>query len=264
MHPNASSAARLRDCLLALVLATCLLPASGRAGAFIDLGCADGYHGLAVHAAGLLPGAQIVNIDANPLCEPSLRRIHDVIGGHYRISGVSDRPGTLEFRQSAHPYWASAAGDADAYWASINQLKGDTVLVPSRTLDALVAGMALDGPFVLKLDIQGLEAAALKGATATLANTAVVICEMLVADFQALHALLSGYGFDLLDLTNLHRTQAQALGWFDGVYLSRAQEALRPRENWAPEHNAQIVQGQEQRRRQVLAAIDDLLPRLRR
>ena len=235
-----------------------------RAGTFIDVGSADGYHGLAVHATGLLPGAQIASIDANPLYEPTLRRVHAAIGGQYRICAVSDRAGSLEVHRSAHPYWLSGAAAGDAYWDSINELRGETTTVPCQTLDALVAEMGLPAPFVLKLDIQGLEAAALRGAAAMLKQTAVLICEMLLPEFDSLNSLLTAAGFALFDVTNPHRTQSQALGWFDGVYLHRDFAQLGSARGWADEHNAAVVQLQDERRRAVLAGIDSLLARVRR
>jgi len=230
-----------------------------KAGAFIDIGCADGYHGLAIWSAKILPGALIVNIDANPVYEPSLRRIHQVVGGHYRISAVSDRAGTVEFHGSTHPYWASAVSADDDYWTSINGQRGEATVIGCQTLDVLLADMALVPPYIIKLDIQGLEAAALRGAAATLPNTAVVICEMLMGEFNPLHNLLTERGFDLFDITNLHRTQAETLGWFDGVYLNRPFAGLVPRVTWAAEHNAEVIRLQEERRRSVLAGIDALL-----
>ncbi len=235
-----------------------------RAGAFIDIGCADGHHGLFALLSGFLPAAQLVNIDANPVYEPSLRRIQSVVGGHYRISAVSDQAGTVEFHGSAHPYWASAVSADDDYWTSINGQRGEATVIGCQTLDVLLADMALVPPYIIKLDIQGLEAAALRGAAATLPNTAVVICEMLIGEFNPLHSLLAERGFDLFDITNLHRTQAGTLGWFDGVYLHRAFAGLVPRETWAAEHNAEVIRLQEERRRGVLAGIDELLALVRR
>ena len=57
-----------------------LLLASGfQPGSYIELGAADGYSSIVFWDAGMLRDARIVNIDANPLYEPSLRRIRDAI-----------------------------------------------------------------------------------------------------------------------------------------------------------------------------------------
>lgn len=240
-----------------------LVSAGLRPGAFIDVGCADGHHGLFAWCAGLLHGGVVVNIDANPIYEPTLRRIQAAIGGHYRISAVSDRAGALEFHRSAHPYWSSGAGAGDAYWATVNGLRGDADLVPCATLDELLADMDLTGALVLKLDIQGLEAAVLRGASVTLSRTAVVICEMQLAEFNDLHSALSQGGFDLFDVTNINRTEGQTLGWFDGVYVNRACGIKVAPEVWSPARNADVVRMQDERRRGILAAVEGLLAQVR-
>ena len=78
----------------------------------IDLGSADGHFFLGHLGDGMFAGAVGVNVDANPLYEPSLRAIADTVGGHYVIAAVSDREGELEMTTAIHPYWNSQIGRA--------------------------------------------------------------------------------------------------------------------------------------------------------
>jgi FkbM family methyltransferase len=234
-----------------------------RLGSFIDIGCADSYFGLAFWRAGLFRDVSIVNIDANPVYEPTLRKIRDAIGGDYRICAVDEHSGTLELHASAHPYWASAAPPGDPYWATINGQMGQATTVPCRTLDSIVDELALKAPFAIKLDIQGLEARALRSGPSALASTAVVICEVLVHSFREINAVLERAGFDLYDLTDSHRTAEHTLGWFYATYLHRDYASFRAAKRWAESQNEATIAHQQQRREDMLARIEDLLARIK-
>src|SRR5687768_11236962 len=159
-----------------------------RLGSYIDIGCADSYFGLAFWRAGPFRDVTVINIDANPVYEPTLRKIRGAIGGDYRICAVDEHSGTLQLHASAHPYWGSAAPADDPYWDAINQQKGQALTVPCRTLDSIVEELAPPKPYAIKLDIQGLEARALRSGPRALADTAVVICEVLVHSFREINA----------------------------------------------------------------------------
>src|SRR3954466_12060774 len=73
----------------------------------IDIGCADGQFILSLFASGLIADAIPLNIDANPIYEESLTTIKNAIGGHFRISAVTDNNGAIEITQAVHPYWSS-------------------------------------------------------------------------------------------------------------------------------------------------------------
>ncbi len=110
-----------------------------------------------------------------------------------------------------------------------------TETVQTHRLDDVVPAAAVD---FLKLDIQGSEAMALRNGGATLARTAVVHCEVAFAPiyvgqplFPAIHDLLAGQGFDLVDLLHPARYHYPATGdapaadrllWAEAVFFRRA------------------------------------------
>jgi len=239
-----------------------LLKKGLRFGSFIDIGSADGYLGLAFWRAGLFSDMTIVNIDANPVYEPSLRKIRDAIGGDYRICAVDEHSGTLELHTSAHPYWASAAPAGDPYWSAINGLKGSSTTVPCRTLDSIVDELALEPPYAIKLDIQGLEARALRSGPRALANSAAVVCEVLPHNFREVNAVLEKACFDLFDLTDINRTPDQTLGWFYATYLHRNYATLGEARHWPDNANAAAIEQQQQRRASMVAKIDNLTAKI--
>jgi FkbM family methyltransferase len=250
--------------LVGTCAASLVLLANGgmRFGTYIDVGCAEGLYGLALWHAGLLRDATIINIDANSLYEPSLQRIQSAIGGHYRICAVGEQTGTVEMHSSAHPYWASAAEVTDRYWETVNVQIGETITVPCFTLDDLIGGIAPKPPHLLKLDIQGLEARVLRGGPRTLADTAVIVCEVNVYAFHEINSIIEQAGFSLYDLTHLNRSHDHKLRWFDAVYLHRSYSHLNSPKVWTDERNEQVKELQEQRRKTVMSEIDAILAEL--
>ena len=234
-----------------------------RCATLIDVGCADGHLFLHLKQRGLIPGAVPLHIDANRLYEPSLKAIKDVVGGDYRITAVSDRVGEVEFTQSVHPYWGSLRAEGDLYWARVNYLTQTTVVLPTTTLDALAMELAVVPPFFLKLDVQGAELSVLSGAANVLASTHVVICEADIADFKGINGALIAAGFDLYDVTTLHRLSDGTLGWFYPVYVSNKVETWRPRAFWDESQNDAVVRVQVERREAILRLNAEILNQLK-
>lgn len=227
----------------------------------IDVGCADGHFFL--QCLDFFPDATAVNIDANPLYEPSLKAIRDVVDGHFLIAAVSDQEGEVEMTTSVHPYWSSLRPQDDPYWQRINQLHESKIKVPAATLDGLTQKLKLAPPFLLKLDIQGAEVQALRGARKMLAETSVVVCEADLDDFEPINRILVESGFGLFDLASLSFSQDNSLGWFYPVYLNRRHDGIRRRSFWDQAHNPQVVKAQADRRAAILKQSAAVLDRLR-
>jgi FkbM family methyltransferase len=228
----------------------------------IDVGCADGQFFL--DCLTFFPKAVPLNVDANRLYEPSLKAIKDVVGGEYRISAITDHVGEIEITESIHPYWSSIRPQGDLYWSRVNDLRTNKVKVPATTLDFLVEQeLSLKPPYLLKLDVQGAEKAALIGAHSILAKTQVVICEADMDDFQDLNSLLVNAGFYLYDLTSLNRIADGTMGWFYPVYVNNKLDGLRPRAFWDASDNDRVVELQVARRTMILKANVEKLNRIR-
>jgi FkbM family methyltransferase len=229
----------------------------------IDVGCADGSFFLEHCLLGMFPDCVPVNIDANSIYEPSLKAMQEVLGGHYLIAAVADRAGEAMMTNSVHPYWNSLRAPNDPYWQRINALSRGQTTVAAVTLDQVAAERALAPPFLLKLDVQGAEAAALRGARHVLAETNVVICEADIDDFHAINRVLDEAGFDLFDLTSIARLPDHSVGWFYPVYLNRRLNDLRDRSFWPAADNEEAVRTQIERRRELLTWQGDVLAKIR-
>lgn len=227
----------------------------------VDLGCADGQ--FVLNNRSCLSDAVPLNIDANRIYEDSLKAIQEVLGGHYRICAITDHEGEIEIMESVHPYWSSVRPEGDTYWSRVNDLTTTKVKVPATTLDALVEELSLKPPFLLKLDVQGAEEAALRGARHVLENCSVVVCEADIDDFQGINAMLVDAGFFLYDLTTLQRLRDGTLGWFYPVYVSGKLAHLKPQAFWDAGDNAAVIGMQETRRKTILEQNRKALNRLR-
>jgi FkbM family methyltransferase len=201
---------------------------------------------------GLFPGAVPLNIDANNLYEGSLQAIKGAVGGDFRISAITDHEGEVELTTSVHPYWSSLRPENDSYWLRVNKLFSTKCLVPATTLDTLRKQLALIPPYLIKLDIQGAEQAALRGATEVLKDTQVVICEVDMDDFHGINNILEQNNFALYDVTQVNRLDDGTLGWFYPVYINRALDHVRPKEFWKTTHNEAVINNQVQRREYIL------------
>jgi FkbM family methyltransferase len=223
-----------------------------RYGTVIDLGCADGHFYLRNFARGLFPGSTCVNVDANALYEPSLREIQEVVGGHYVIAAVSDHDGEIALNAGSHPYWGSLAPPEHAYWAGSINLPGDTLKVRALTLDTLVRELALKPPFLLKLDLQCGELAALRGGEKTLAETDVVICETAMEEFPSVCEFLVTRNLALLDLTQLGRHGDGTLYQLYPVFLNRRLDHVKNKDAFGTSAQRNAVLAQMEIRRDAL------------
>lgn len=229
----------------------------------IDVGCADGSFFLSLFSKGFFADAVPLNIDANGVYEDSLRAIKEVVGGHYRISAITDHVGEIEITESVHPYWTSIRPAGDLYWSRVNDLIKSKVKVPATTLDMLAKELALKPPFLLKLDVQGAEYSVLAGARDVLEASHVLICEADIDDFQDINKILLEAGFVLYDVTRLSRLHDGTLGWFYPVYVSKKLDHVRPHAFWAKKDNDAVIRMQVERRANILKSNSEMLNRLR-
>ena len=169
-----------------------------------DVGVATGTQGL----YGVFPDVRYVMVE--PLAES--RPFMDELVRAY--------PGSI----AVHAAAGRAAGEAefvvDATLSGSSFLlkpkSGEVRKVPVVTLDGLVQEHGLEGPFIMKLDVQGYELEVLAGAEQTLASTEAVIAEASLwadrkrADMAQLIDLMNWFndrGFVLYDVAQIVRRQ---------------------------------------------------------
>ena len=162
---------------------------------FVDAGANIGCY--AVEAAGLVgPAGSVVAVEMIPETAARLR-LHVE---RNRLANVRVIEAALAER--AGETLTATVPDGRFGQARLGEGRGRVVHVTTTTLDAAATAPRVR---LLKLDLEGAEAPALRGARALLARTDAVVFERLEgADDAAVEALLTGAGFRLhpLDKTN--------------------------------------------------------------
>lgn len=232
-------------------------------GSVIDIGSADGQFILFLYELGFFRDSRLLNIDASEVYRDSLETMRKAIGAEYRLCAVGAAAGRMPWTRAAHPYWSSLRPPDDPYWTTIQNHVAEQATVDVRTLDDIVAELGLPGPYLLKLDIQGGEADALRGGAKALAQADLVIIETMMEDFDGLYRQIVDAGFVLFDVTYVNRRYDQTLGWFYPVFLNRRRASLIDHRYWLASEDAEIVASQASHRQRMLQLIDESLARLR-
>ncbi len=184
---------------------------------FIDIGAADGTFGLSVLDA-ISPSLHLLNIDAQETYRPSLARIEAMLGEPYRITAVGEQDGVIRVNAPQHEYWLSTAQHMNSANAQIE--------LPCRKLDSICAEIALKGPAFIKLDVEGAEMSALRGAEETLADTCGLLIESPVRSapgpqFLEIYTFLAARDFSLFDIVRMsHRGTDSTLYQFYSVFIA--------------------------------------------
>lgn len=233
-----------------------------RYGSVIDAGCAEGNFFVQHYVMGLFEGAVAMNVDAGVDYADHLARVREAVGGHFLTAAVTDRSGEIELTTSLDHAWSSVRAPGDPYWQRLNNAATGRKRVRAVTLDELAAEFALPPPYLIKLDIQGAETAALRGASKVLAKTETVICEADIDDYHAIDQVLTAAGFHLFDLTQINYANG-TLAWFYPVYVSKSLRNRLPRAFWDATENERMARQQVERRRMILEWHEKLLPQIR-
>ncbi|HAC62857.1 MAG TPA: hypothetical protein DCF68_04805 [Cyanothece sp. UBA12306] len=184
----------------------------------------------------IFPGSQIITIEPNPYIEPELRKTISKITPHPIIvqRGVGETPGQSQFNIWGDPKTATSA-------SMQSHIQGEASIEVNIQVDTLdnIAKEYNTQPDLVKLDLQGSELKALKGATSLLEKV-----EMFMVEFSCLDAYIDratpreilDIFFDndycLYDLVDLHyRPYDGALTGGDFIFIKNS-SPLRAYKNW--------------------------------
>ncbi len=135
----------------------------------IDVGAADGTFDL----YDTFPDASLVLIEPLREYEPSLQRICRRYNAQYILAAASNGAGTALIH--VHP---DLSGSSLLREIEGEHANGVSREVPAIAIDEISRRRNLQGPFVVKVDVQGAELMVLEGAGQTLSETELVILEI--------------------------------------------------------------------------------------
>ena len=190
----------------------------------IDGGAHAGLYALMVRE--IYPEAAIHMIEAQPACLPNLEQVAATNGFHLHPCAI----GSPEDAASGFVTFAATdVASTGAHVAAHGEVGDGTVQVPVRTLDTLLSGrLSADDRAFLKMDLQGYELAALKGATEILPLIEVIQTEVSFfaqayePSIVELMTFLDRAGFDLFDIAALsERTRDNRLRQGDFIFVRR-------------------------------------------
>jgi len=154
-------------------------------------------------------GSKFVLVEPLRRFETDLQRLKVEIGADYHLLALGATPGEFEIRVPATATGASLKDRSDVWSGHVRDpVNEHTETVTVTTLDLLATSYA--SPYVLKLDVEGFELEALKGAKSALEVTDLIVLEASIIPrhkddslFQDIVAYLNGRGFDLIEIVDL-------------------------------------------------------------
>jgi FkbM family methyltransferase len=158
---------------------------------------------LARAAAELYPEARVITIEALPDVADQLQRnLSDLQRVRVIRSAIGEEEREITFHRSSYTLASSVLSPHADYEKSFPGQSFSAVHVPMSTLDTLLSEETLTPPVLLKLDLQGYELQALRGATGTLEHTDYLLLETTFKPmyenephFEDVYALLHQAGF---------------------------------------------------------------------
>lgn len=183
-------------------------------------------------AAETYPEAQIIAFEPLPHVFATLKaNLRDQAHMHLIPSALGETDGAVAFHETTYSLSSSALRlhkNHRIHFPNVAPLQ--TVHVPIGRLDTLLANMSLPRPVLLKLDLQGYELAALKGASETLNNIDYILLEASFKPmyqgeplFDDVYSYIRGHGFSLVQPLAFLKGQKGIMVQMDALFGKPAQ-----------------------------------------
>lgn len=194
----------------------------------IDVGGADG--AIAKQFSGNFPNATVYTFE--PIAN-TFKELQDNIEGYSKIKAINKGLGA---QVGKHPIFKLSRVTSSSLFPAQEKIRNEFFaenlqhveeeLITISTLDDEIP--AQEDINILKIDVQGYEVEVLKGATATLKNTRIIVVEMQnhelyegAPKYFELDAYIRSFGFCLYDIVPSIREDKQLYEW-DGIYVNNS------------------------------------------
>jgi FkbM family methyltransferase len=188
----------------------------------------------------LLPDATFHCFEPDPTLGKTLENIFsDNPRVHVVRAALGDVPGKAKFNINVSRPTNSLLPSSESLQSDLKQLCQlvEQVEVEVTTIDEYCRENSIARVDVVKLDLQGYDYLALKGATATLKKASVALVEVLFKElYRGCHCfpdilnLMTNQGFKLHTLCGLHYGEADELLWADAIFVKSTHA-----DSWKPE-----------------------------
>lgn len=178
------------------------------------------------------PNAKVYGIEPLPQSFALLKELEVKFGDRVEAlnCAVGETVGVSKMHFHAdHPTSSSLLSSTSVGVEALPIMERETVIeVEETTLDLIFSRRPkLEGPVLLKMDVQGFEARVLRGATNFLRSVAYVLTEITIADcyedqceFDELHRILAGEGFKLMGFLEQFHLKDGSPIYADVVYVN--------------------------------------------
>jgi FkbM family methyltransferase len=176
-----------------------------------------------------LPQARFVCFEPDPVLAEELQKN---FGSDKAVSviqaALGEQQGNARFNLNKARATNSLLPSADQNVGRLQELSSTemTIDVEVTTIDASISSLGYTAIDILKLDLQGYDYLALKGAQSMLKTASVVVVEVLFTPiYTGAHSyldicqLMHEYGYSLYALTSLHYGQSERLLWGDAIFV---------------------------------------------
>jgi FkbM family methyltransferase len=143
----------------------------------IDVGANVGQ--FAVACKRIFSGATVHSFEPLPECAAKLKQnVAKLAGVRVYAIALGEQSGEVVFHVNSHSHSSSILALGDRHRRAFPHAREmHTIKVPVSTLDLEMKSIPLEGPVLLKLDVQGYEPQVLEGATETLKRVDYVLLE---------------------------------------------------------------------------------------
>jgi FkbM family methyltransferase len=159
---------------------------------FVDIGANVGFYTLRL--AGLYPNNKIISIEAHPdtfkALEKNILEINHLTNVVLVNKAVFHSQDKIKFYQ--HDGYS---GNSSIYWKL-----GKSITIDADTLDNIITSDFINEKLVMKMDIEGAEVDALKGANESLKNCRKILVEIHGDNLEKVKKILQNHGFEISSL----------------------------------------------------------------